>query len=92
MKSELPMMQGGCTGNARIAPDMRMGATVYDAPDTDELAEIIDGLQYYARRLHQLKLCAQNARAIEDDPFDWVRQSFRVIKFPHEGCGKGIDA
>jgi hypothetical protein len=82
MQNELPVRGAGPTENARIAPDMRMGATVYDAPDTDELAKIVNGLQYYAKRIHQLKLCAQNARAIEDDPCGRVRQSFRVIKFP----------
>jgi hypothetical protein len=82
MISELPVRGAGPTGNARIAPDMRIGATVYDAPDTDELAEIVNGLQYYAKRLHQLKLCAQNARSPEDEQAERARQSFRVITFP----------
>jgi hypothetical protein len=84
MISELPVRGAGPTGNARIVPDMRMGETVYTAPDTDELAEIIEGLQYYAKRLHQLKLCAQNARSAEDEQAERTRQSFRVITFPQE--------
>jgi hypothetical protein len=82
MQSELPVRGAGPTGNARIAPDMRIGDTGYDAPDTDELAEIVNGLQYYARWLHQLKLCAQNAKSPEDEQAERARQSFRVITFP----------
>jgi hypothetical protein len=69
--------------NARIAPDMRIGDVVYTAPDTDELEKIVDGLQYYAKRLHQLKLCALNAMA-DDEQYDRTRQSFKVISFSKE--------
>jgi hypothetical protein len=82
MINELPVRGAWPAGNARIAPDMRIGATLYDAPDTDELAAIVEGLHYYARRLHQLKLCAQNAGSAEDEQVERARQSFRVITFP----------
>jgi hypothetical protein len=46
----------------KIVPDMKIGGTLYTSPDTDELAEIVEGLQYYAKRLHQLKLCIENTK------------------------------
>lgn len=82
MVRELPARASGPTGNARIAPDMRDGSNVYTAPDTDELTAIVEGLHQYARRLHQLKLCAQNAVSAEDEQAERARQSFKVISFP----------
>jgi hypothetical protein len=81
--NELPQRLAASYGDIRIAPDMRsefLGEKdrVYTAVGTEELEQIVEGLEYYARRLHQLKLCVQNAHSVSNE---CSASTLRIIKF-----------
>jgi len=85
MVNELPYVLRGYHDDIRIAPDVRSPGfgtepdRVTKSVGTDELEEIIKGLQYYAKRLKELKLCVQNAH---DERTGLVRSELQIIQFP----------
>jgi hypothetical protein len=60
---------------------MVLDGNVYTAADTDELAQIVEGLKYYASRINQLKNCILNAESSKNDQAEAKRSEFKVIRF-----------
>ena len=85
MVNELPNVLRGYHDDIRIAPDIKTDyfglepAQITKSVGTDELEEIIKGLQYYAKRLDALKRCVQNAH---DERTGLVRSELQIIQFP----------